>query len=426
MKNVILLVLSALLLFSAESFSQKIKVLDKSGKTPKWVNGIEKEYIIVCGSGNSVDAAQDNALLKIKERIVGSIAENISTSNEYYRGDKSVNGVSNVIENFETSTKTKSADISYIKGISLTKAEEYYWEKVSEDKQIRFYYHVKYPFPEFELKKMVMDFEKADFELTMELNTLFEEIEKYSSIEEINQGLISLTALSKTFIDQRKAKADVGIAKLSEMLKSVTISTIQNNLGEIRYQLKIGEKPIASAQKPKVTSNCATITDISGSPNEWVIKYDYSGCYDNPANSVVVAYQFGNNLKKSFNIDVNADKAEIFIQDVINFTADNTQSSMIQNAKCHFIVISKYDSPVVIEKLVLNWDKAAPIILENLNLQIKGKGKHDLNITIPQSVEKEKYSANAQNMISGSLLYRSISGKKSTYELSYQTITTNW
>lgn len=425
MKKIIPIVLASLVLSSMLAFSQKSKVLDKSGKTPKWVNGIEKEYIIVCGSGNSVDAAQDNALLKIKERVVSSIAENVSTSNEYYRGDKSVNGVSNVIENFETSTKTKSADISYIKGISLTKAEEYYWEKVSEGNQIRFYYHVKYPFSDFDLKKMVMDFEKADFELTMELNTLFEEIEKYSSVEEINQGLLSFNALSKAFIDTRKAKADLGVAKLNEMLKSISIVTIQNNLGEIKYQLQLGEKPISAAQKPRVSSNCATITDISGSASEWVIKYDYSGCYDNPANVVNVAYMFGG-LKKSFNIDVNADKAEIFIQDVINFTADNTQGPTIEGAKCHITIISKYDSPVIIEKLVLNWDKSAPLILDNLNMQIKGKGKHDLNLIIPQAIEKEKYNATAQNMISGSMLYRAVSGKKSTYELSYQSITTAW
>ena len=409
-----------------DAFSQKVKVIDKSGRIPKWVNGIEKEYIIVCGSGNSIDAAQDNALLKIKERVVSSIAENVSTSNDYYRGDKAVNGVSSVIENYETSTKTKSADISFIKGISLTKTEEYYWEKVNENGQIRFYYHVKYPFTEFELKKMVMDFDKADFELTMDLNTIFDESGNYSSIEEINEALRSLTALSKSFLDQRKTKAEIGIAKLSEMLKSVSIVTISNNLGEIRYQLKIGEKLISTAQKPKVSSSCATITEVSGYENTFTIKYEYNNCYDNPANAVVVAYQFGGNVKKSFNIDVNADKAEIFIQDIINFSADNIQGQMIQNAKCQVTVISKYDSPVVIEKLVLNWDKCAPIVLENLNLEVSGKGKHDLIIIIPQSFDKAKYSSTAQNMISGSILYRSVSGKKSTYDLSYQSIATAW
>lgn len=419
MKKTLPLLLT-IVLFSICSFGssgQKIKVLDKSGKTPDWANGVEKEYIIICGSGNSIDAAQDNALLKIKERIVSSIAENVSTSNDYYRGDKSVNGVSNVIENYETSTKTKSADISYIKGISLTKAEAYYWEKVSENSQIRYYYHVKYPFPEIELKKMVIDFDKADFELTMELNTLYDNMDKYATVEEINEGIRSLSALSKSFLDQRKTKADIGIAKLSEMLKAITINTIENNLGQIKYNLKIGDKVITSAQKPRVTSNCATITDISNAADEWTIKYDYSGCYDNPANAVVVAYQFGGNVKKSFNIDVNADKAEVFVQDVINFTADN---------KCQITLISKYESPVVIEKITLIWENYPPVVLENLNIEVKGKGKHDLNIPISATLDKAKTSATSQKMLSGSILYRAISGKKSTCELSYQSFTTAW
>ncbi len=149
MKKIIFLFISIFIISTIALTAQKTKVLEKSSrKAPEWVNALVKDYIIVVGSGESIESAQSNALLKIKERIITSIAENVQTSSEYYRGEKSVNGVSNFVENFETSTKTKSADISFIKGISLNKVEDFYWEKVSEDGRIRYYYHIKYPFSE--------------------------------------------------------------------------------------------------------------------------------------------------------------------------------------------------------------------------------------------------------------------------------------
>jgi len=87
MKKLILFTIGLSLCLSG--ISQKVKVLEKSArKPPEWVNGIVKDYIIVSASGETAESAQSNALLRIKERIISSIAENIQTSSEYYRGEK--------------------------------------------------------------------------------------------------------------------------------------------------------------------------------------------------------------------------------------------------------------------------------------------------------------------------------------------------
>lgn len=416
------------IILGLSSFAQKVKVLEKSDKkAPEWVNAIVKDYIIVAGSGESNEAAQQNALLKVKERIITSIAENIKTSSEYFKGENSVNGINNMIENYEVSTQTKSADIGYVKGISLNLVEGFYWEKVSENDNIRFYYHIKYPFSQEQLHKLIMEFEKADRELTEQLNKIIDSIPNLNTIEGINESIGSLQKLTKSFIDQRKDKVELGLVKLNEMLKSITIYQIQNQLGEIRYCLKIGDKIFSTAKNPIIKSNCATVTESQNMKTEWIVKYEYSNCYEDPANNVSVSYRFGGvEVKKTFNFDISATKAEVYINDAIILTSLSDDGSNIKSAKCQVMVISKYEAPVVIEKIILEWDGLAPISIENINQNLNKKGNHELNLTINQTMEKAKYSFKNKNTVSGYVYYKSTTGERFTYRIYNQKITTNW
>ncbi|MGC8803754.1 MAG: hypothetical protein ACP5PS_08300, partial [Bacteroidales bacterium] len=413
--------------FCISGISQKVKVLEKSArKPPEWVNGIVKDYIIVSASGETAESAQSNALLRIKERIISSIAENIQTSSEYYRGEKTVNGVSNFIENYETSTKTKAADIGFIKGISLNKAEAYYWEKVSEDGKIKYYYHIKYPFSEQQLAKLVLDFEMADKQLTEEMNTIIDSIPYITSIEQLTEYMRSLQNLSRAFIDTRKQKAELYINKLNEMLRSITIYPLEEKLGEIRYSLRYNDRIITTATNPRVTSNCAKIIETRNEGSEWIIRYNYAGCYDDPGNVITVVYPVSSSLRKDFAFDINANKAEILLRDDIIFTASNTGSDPLMSVQCALVIYSKYNSPLTIEKITLNWDNYPPVVIDGIKYEIKGKGEYNLSITLPQPLDKKICSAAVKNTLSGNIQYRSITGELLTYKIYNQRFKTNW
>lgn len=425
MKKLLFLILGTSLCLTG--ISQKVKVLEKSArKPPEWVNGIVKDYIIVSASGETAESAQSNALLRIKERIISSIAENIQTSSEYYRGEKSINGVTNFIENYETFTKTKAADIGFVKGISLNKAEEYYWEKVSEDGKIKYYYHIKYPFSERELAKLVLDFEMADKQLTEEMNTIIDSIPYITSIEQITEYMRSLQALSKAFIDTRKQKAEININKLNEMLRSITIYPLEEKLGEIKYTLRYNDRTITTASNPRVTSNCAKITETRNEGSEWIIRYNYSGCYDDPSNVITVVYPVSTSIRKDFSFDINANKAEILVRDDIVFTTTNTNADPVSPVQCSMVIYSKYNSPLTIEKITLNWDNYPPVIVEGLKYDVKGKGEHNITFTIAQPLDKKICSASTKNILSGSIQYRSVTGELLTYKIYNQRFKTNW
>lgn len=418
-------------LVPVQTHAQKRKVKESSEKRqPEWVNGLVKEYIIVVASSQTLEDAQQKCLAKVKEQIVSSVAENIQTSSEYFRNEQINNNNSQFTENFQTATKTRAADIPFIKGISLTNVEAYYWEKVEEGDALKYYYHMKYPFSQAQLKMLIIEFEKADKALTEQLEGLLAKVDELTNMEEMAQVVKELEALANGFIDvdPRKDKANVAIAKLKEMLKNFSIETVNNTLGEVRMILKIGEKTVTTAKKPKVRSNCAKITDVRAKGTEWVITYTYDECYEDPENSIIAEFltSYGK-ATSTFYFNIKADMIDIFVNDDINLTGGTDSGTDMTGVKCHISITSKYPNGFIIDKVILNFGNEAPVIIENLNTTFTGEGKHDLDFTINQSLSKEIYTAKKYKMIKGSIQYKSVkTGEISIYKMYNQNITTSW
>jgi hypothetical protein len=433
-KSIILFLIAFIFLgISQHSVAQKVKVLESSQKKkPDWVNGLQKGYIIVVASSKTLDDAQHKALDKVKEQIISSVAENIQTQSDYFRSEKVKNNSSTYEEEFKVATKTRAADIPFIKGISLSKVDAYYWEKVGDKKSnnFKYYYHIKYPFSQPQLLKLIREFEKADRALTAQLEGLIQKAEETNSIEVMGQTVKELKALNEGFIDvdPRKDKANVAIAKLREKLKNVSIQTVNSTLGEIRIILKIGEQTVTTAHKPKVKSNCAKITSVKSKSPEWIITYTYDECYDDPDNAIIVEFRnaYGK-AKNEYYFNINADKIDIFVNNDINITGGDVNDSIVSNANCNISITSKYESGFEVEKVILNFGKESPVIINNINQTFESKGKHDLNLVIEQALNKDIYNSRKYSMIKGSIEYKSVkTGEKSIYKMYNQKITTSW
>lgn len=412
--------------------AQKAKVLESQPKKqPAWVNSLVKDYIVISASSNTLDDAREKAIVKVKEQIITSVADNVSTKSEYSISEDNKTGDMKITESYKVATKTRAADIPFIKGISLNQVEEYYWAKVKEsDGRINYYYHVKYPFSEFQLKKLVMEYEKNDRELTNQLNSLIAKIDETNSIDELQQLHSEINALSKSFIDvdSRLRKSEVAMAKITEMLKSVSIETVSATLGEIRFTVNIGSKVMKTSAQPRTKSNCAKITEVKASDLEWVVKYTYSECYDDPDNKITVESrnQFGKANHEYF-FNIKSESIDVFVKDEINFTAGTDDGTSVVNSKCYIPVVSKYDAPFTIVKVVLNFGNEAPIIIDNVNASFSGKGNHDLNLTVAQSLDKSIYTAKKYPMVGGTIYFKSDkTGEQMSYRLYNQRITTNW
>lgn len=431
MKTVYMSLFAAFVLGFTSVNAQKVKVVDQSAKKqPAWVNGLEKGYVISMASGSSLDEAQQKALTKVKEQIISSVAENVQTSTDYTRGENTVNNISEFFDNIETNTKTQSADVNFLKGISMSQVEEFYWEKIKKGDAISFDYHLKYPFSAIQLMKLVKEFEKADEARTEALNNLIAATETEESLEKIAQLLQELEATEKGFkdYDGRKNKTKVAIEGVKELMRNVSVETVSATLGEIQVMVKSGERMLTTAKKPSVKSNCAKITEVNSKGRVWIICYTYDECYDDPDNAVKVDFKnkYGT-ASNSYYFNIKADKVELFVNEDIHLQASNTKDVNVSGIKCSLTITAKYASPFVVNQLVLKFGNEAPIIVDNINQRFEGEGKHTLTIDVPGEWNKQFYSAKAYPNVKGSIQFTSVkSNEKFTYKMFNQNITTNW
>ncbi|MHC1703881.1 MAG: hypothetical protein AB9846_08235 [Tenuifilaceae bacterium] len=431
MKKYLLLVVTLICTIGV-SLSQD-KVLEKSGKQPKWINGIEKNYVIVAGSGSNIQDAQQSALTTIKERIVSSVAENVVAKSEIRKEESSVNNVSVFLEKFASQTTSQSGKVPFLQGISLSKVEEFYWEKLQrKDKTVYFNYHIKYPFPEFELQKLVSDFKMRDRELTKQLEDLMAQADTVTSVEQIEKNMAELKVLTDYFMDGRKDQANLGITQYRSLLASIELVEVESGLGELKYSLRLGTRTISTVKKPITRSldDCAKILQTTNNQSYWSVKYDYANCYENPENHILVKYRFGNtDVQKKFYFDVNAKSASIFVKDPFHFTTVSKGDGTIEAALLDFTVVSKYDSPFTIEKVVIEWKGLTPTTIDGINQSFKGKGNHSLKLNISQPIKVEGSTSAGKSVaqLSGYIHYRSnATGELKTYRIYSHSYTTDW
>lgn len=427
-----LLLILPLLTLALACVAQNKVVESSSRRQPGWVNGLEKDYIITVGSGSTVQEAQQNALNMVKEQIVSAVAENVQTTSEMRVEENTVNKISSYLENFATTTTTTSGPVPFLQGISLSKVEEFYWEKLEDKKSraVRFNYHLKYPFPRTEIWKLVEEFKKRDEEMTRQLDELVAAADNITNLDDIEKNLGELRILADYFMDGRKDKANLGMTRYTSLYKSIELVELESGLGELKYALRLGDKFVHTSRKPMVRSECARITSTINNKDHALIKYDYFNCYEDPENHILVTYRFGNNnVQKKFYFDITADKAAIFVNEPIRLTAAATDGGSVTSSQVAITVVAKYDAPFTINKVELELPGQAPITIDNVGQSFSGKGNHALTLNVNHPLEAEPTSTSGKriSMLSGYVHFTSDkTGERKTYRIYNHTYTTSW
>ena len=414
------------------SFSQE-KVIDKSKrKRPDWVHSTQKDFIITTGRGKTIDEAKDNVVTEIQNEIVNSVAIYVKSESEMTIENINKNNVINTIEKFKNKSSVQTADIPSLKGISLNKVSDFYWEKIQnkKTKEITVAYHVKYPYSEAELQKLIREFNKKDQEMTSKLNGIVNNIDDIKSIEEISTNIKELKHLLDYFIDmQRKEKTNMGIARLKEMLKSIELVPIENTLGTLKYAFKIGEKFYSSSKKPKYkNSECVTVTSRISDGHEQIIKYTFEDCMEDEKNYITVKYKFSNTkVEKTFYFDVTSNMVKVFIRGDIIMKEGDSDEDNINSFACDITLVSKYEAAFVVDKVVLKWQNLPPVSISNINKEFSGKGTHNLSLEINQQIDRKKTSSKNKPAVDGTIFFKSkTTGETKRYKFYGQNVETDW
>lgn len=195
-------VICALLL--AAGMNAQTKVMEKSAKkVPGWMNTAVDDYLIVSVTAGSLAEGQSKVLQEITERIIQAVANNVSVSKENVLSEVNTDGNIESSDAFMQVSKMKSANLPFLKGISLSNVEEIYWEKVQDKSTKKEYYNysVKYPFSKAEQRKLVAEFEALDAEKVAQYKALEQKVHSIESVDEIKQAVLELNTLSEYFFD---------------------------------------------------------------------------------------------------------------------------------------------------------------------------------------------------------------------------------
>ncbi len=438
-----LIIILLLFLLSA---CANLKVIEHStSQKPSWVYGIEKNYLIGEGTGSDYNEAKYNALQMVKEKIVTSIAQSISFEQNIEVNETRYKKTIEFLEEYTSKTVSKTGNRSYLQGISLSKATDFYWEKRRENRIEEISYFIKYPFTQEDINVLIEEWEGQEEELSQRLDTLKFNKNGHQTVESIIAEIEELQYLSGFFVDQRKAIADISIKNLENKLNAIQLIPEVDSLGFYKYFLMLGEDSIKTMQKPKVNSNCADIKEIKTNNQFGCIKYEYDDCEVEDKNHLNISYSFEEwELNHTEYFDVSIKKISIKNENDISFSSvDKSFFKKEHTIKCHFTIASKSPVAFTINKIEFvpqlckrncsydyNYKNFPVIIVENINKHFSGKGNHSFEVyaSIPKSKSNQWASRNGlSTKISGKIYYSSLkTGENKIHEFTDLEYFTNW
>lgn len=410
-----------MIMAAANSHAQD-KVIEKSGKKPAWVNSVEKGYIIEMGHAATADEAKERAMLQIKESMIRSVADLVSSSSTMNSVVKMTNNKSQITDDFTSAIRSRTAKMPFIKGISVSKATDFYWEKVKDPKSgaVSVNYHIKYPFPNSELNAIIAEFERDMKEKAMMVEAICQFAGTSTNLDEILQKFRELLSLIPQLEEPVKTNAMVCEATFRNLLKSMSILSTASSAGQLAYIISSGGRTFRSTSRPLMKSNCAGNFTFTTSADTNKIEYSFNGCYESQANKVSVEYRFEDIIMKSeFPFDISAGKVEFSLVEGIQLTETDGDSLNIRQCQVSLNLNSKFAAGFVVKRITIELSGASPLRFEGLGIKVRGKGIHAISAECNTMIKKNLVSSRQGlgNQASGSIEYFDpMSGISSVYK----------
>ena len=389
MKKQLLLTVALCFTLSSGAFAQ-FKVVEKSTKkTPAWYQQMVADYLIVSAHEPTLEEAQAACLQEVKKQIIQAVAQNItfsesSTMNQKLEGDE----ITEFVDIYSSNTDVKAATVPFVQGISLSKVEDYYWEKLQDKKTKEVYYNysMKYPFTQLELKKLVRDFEKRDKQYEAQLTELEQNLENIQALEDIQASITKIAPLKEYFFDQMRSQRVKTLEKsYRELYGMISIQGSNARMGEYVCQLILKGNPIAISSMPKLKSNCASQLSARSADGgkEIHIFYNADDCLETEENAVEATFRIGGKaVSHKFYIDVAGQMMTVMPEGKVYLTAESESDSTLTNINIRMTLNSKYSNSFTVQNLVLEIPGCAnTLIKNNINIPYKGIGSYVLDVT---------------------------------------------
>lgn len=433
MKRLMWVICALLLTVSAGA---QTKVIEKSAKkVPGWLNTAVDDYLVVTVTANSLAEAQTKAQAEIMERIIQAVASNVSISKKNVLSEVNIDGNIESTDAFTQVSKMKSANLPFLKGISLSNVEEIYWEKIQDKatKKESYNYSVKYPFSRLEQRKLITEFEALDAEKVAQYKALEQKINELESVDEIKQAVTELSTLSEYFFDEVRLSQVKGlIVRYNQLYDALSVTGIFLENGKYQCQVLLEGNPIKVSVSPKVTSNCAAQISVRPANGAFLISYDAIDCLPEEENFLNLLFRInGKRLEQKVFLNESgaAGSASFSVvpEGKLILTADSVADRKIFNINIRLTLNNRGGTPFGLKALELHVPEiSTPIIFDDIDGVYKTKGIVQIKALAEGEFTAKEKKSSAFSFVQGSITFvNPLTGAVERARLSLPYIT-NW
>lgn len=270
------------------------KVVEKSARrVPSWLNTAVDGCLVVTVTAPTLAQAQEKALTEIGERIVRAVATNITVAQSNREQEVNADGHITSTDDFQRETTLTAAKVPFITGVSLSKAEDIYWQLLRDKKTgaEHYEYSVKYPFTEEEQAKLIASFEKQDKEKMAQYEELERKLEHITRAGDIAQAMAELNALEHYFFDGvRIGQVEALKQRYAQLYQSMTVTGEFTAAGTYTCRVLLSGRPLQTDEAPKVRSDCATVLGVRPADGAYAISFDATDCLPEEENTLDITF----------------------------------------------------------------------------------------------------------------------------------------
>lgn len=259
------------------------KVLERSQRTtPKWLYAVETGSLIVSAEADDIETAKTKAMTVIKQQIVNAIAENVHSTGTLQRDEIENNGLFSTMEMYSDLVKTESANIPFLKQVTIANATDYYWEKIRDNKKHEFYrYHIKYPFSRLDQLQMVEEFEQQEAAINRQIETFQkEDFSSCTSVEQMVARAAALHTFQSSLMEKdiRRTTCDKILRGYKQYVEQLTIQAYLVTRENTLYHVYFGDRRLTCNLKPYLRTKCLKRMNFQPTEEGGKVTYDYTPC----------------------------------------------------------------------------------------------------------------------------------------------------
>ena len=283
---------------STSVYAQKEKVVESSAKRkPAWIGQSDPSTFAVTEVGETLAIASDKCMNSIRQHVINAVAVNISSSETMTSRQISHNALHTVMNDYSSVLMTEAAKLPYLNNLSLSNAEEVYWEKIydKKTKRYRYEYSVRYPFTEQTRRQLVEAFLAIDNAKVAQMEQLKAQLETFTDIDCINRAVNELDGLYQYFFDAtRRQEVETLRRNYLAQYARISIEPEEETLGRCIYSLRLNGRRVTTSVTPRLKCESAIEMQVKAYDGDrYLLTYNAQYASKSDINTLEILYPFG-------------------------------------------------------------------------------------------------------------------------------------